>query len=59
MCLVLTVLNDNPFDLADSLGCFAVDPPLTKRLDVVARQALRQLGWLAPGLIRESPVDQQ
>ena len=59
MCLVLAVLNDNPVDLADSLDCYAVDPPLTQRLDVVARQALRRLGWPAPGLIRESPVDQQ
>ena len=59
MCLALNFLSDNLFDLADSLDCSTVDPPLPQRLDAVACGALRQLGTAGAGLIWESLVDQQ
>tara|TARA_B100001939_G_C16548548_1_gene449345 strand:+ start:278 stop:442 length:165 start_codon:yes stop_codon:yes gene_type:complete len=52
-------LDDNPFDLADSLDCSSVDPLLPQRLDVAACGFFRRLGSPAAGHIWESLVDQQ
>ena len=41
MWWALKVLKDDPYDLADSLHCLAVDPPLRQRWDVAARGTLR------------------